>query len=58
MDRSSWSIDSLGDSDDREYWFAKSPEERLCAMELMRQINYDYDPLTSRLQRVFEIIER
>jgi hypothetical protein len=36
---------------------AKSPQERMAALELMRQILYGYDPATTRLQRVFEIAE-
>ena len=30
---------------------------RLEALELMRQINYGYDPITDRLQRVLEVDE-
>lgn len=29
----------------------------MAALELMRQINYGYDPTTERLQRVLEIAE-
>lgn len=43
--------------DDRAYWFAATPEERLAALELMRQIAYGYDPATERLQRVLEWAE-
>ena len=42
---------------DKEYWHSKSPQERMAALELMRQINYGYDPTTERLQRVLEIVE-
>jgi hypothetical protein len=34
----------LDQSDEKEFWFRKSPLERLEAIELMRQILYDYDP--------------
>ena len=52
IDRSYLSVGSLLDESDEEgYWLSKSPEERLEAMELMRQINYGYDP-SSRLQRI------
>ena len=44
-------------SDDKEYWQSKTPQERLQAVELMRQINYGYDPTTTRLQRVLEVAE-
>ncbi|MXV77990.1 hypothetical protein F4083_06300 [Candidatus Poribacteria bacterium] len=58
IDRSKLSVTSLFDtSDDKEYWLSKTPQERLAALELMRQINYGYDPTTARLERVFEIVE-
>ena len=56
MDKSALSVTSiLEKSDDKEYWHAKTPQERLQAVELMRQINYGYDPVTTRLQRVPEV---
>lgn len=58
IDRSKLSVTSLFDkSDDRAYWLSKTPQERLAALELMRQINYGYDPTTARLERVLEIVE-
>ena len=58
LDRSAFQIASLDDdADEREFWRAKSPEERMEALELLRQIIYGYDPATTRLQRVFEIVE-
>lgn len=46
---------SLNDKDnDVEYWRSKTPEERFEAIELLRQIFYNYDPVTDRLQRVVE----
>ena len=57
IDKSSFSITSLlGESDEKQYWLSKSPLERLEAVELMRQINYGYDP-SSRLQRILTIAE-
>ncbi len=41
---------------DRKFWMSKSIEERFHAIEIMRQINYDYDPITDRLQRVLEVV--
>ena len=29
----------------------------MAALELMRQINYGYDPTTERLQRVLEVVK-
>jgi len=58
MDKSSFSVSSLFDkSDDKEYWLSKTPQERIQAIELMRQVLYGYDPATTRFQRVFEIAE-
>ena len=43
---------------DREYWLSKTPEERLAALEFLRQqyfaMNNEPEP---RLQRVFRIIK-
>ena len=43
---------------DIEYWKSVSPSERIEAIELMRQINFGYDPSTERLQRFFTITQR
>jgi hypothetical protein len=59
IDKKSFSVVSLKDeSDEKAYWLAKTPQERLEALELMRQIVYNYDPATTRLQRVFTITQR
>ena len=58
IDKNVLSVVSLSEeSDEKEYWQAKTPQERLAAVELMRQINYGYDPTTTRLQRVFEVAQ-
>ena len=58
MDKTAFSVTSLFDeSDEKAYWLSKTPDERLEAMELMRQIIYGYNPSTIRLQRVFEVAE-
>ena len=58
MDKSTLSVISLSEeSDEKEYWHAKTPRERLEAVELMRQINYGYNPTTTRLQRVLEVVQ-
>jgi hypothetical protein len=42
---------------DREYWHSRTPEERLWAMELMRQRAHGYDEHSApRLERVIEIL--
>lgn len=56
VDRSAFRVDSLSsDSGDRAYWKSRTPSERMEYLELLRQINYGYDPATARLQRVFEV---
>jgi hypothetical protein len=58
MDKSAFSVVSLTDEpDDLSYWLSKTPQERLEAVELLRQINYGYDPTTARFQRVFGVDE-
>ena len=58
IDRTAIKVTSLKESDDNEFWQSRPPEERLVALELLRQIAYGYEPNTARLQRVFEIAER
>jgi len=58
MDKTHFSVASLFDAaDEKEYWLSKKPSERLQAMELMRQINYGYDPITTRLQRILTVAQ-
>jgi hypothetical protein len=58
LDRAAFEIVSLDEEgDDRNYWRSRTPDERMEALELMRQIIYGYDPATTRLQRVFEVAE-
>lgn len=58
IDKTVISIGNLADpSDEKAFWFSKTPLERLAALEFMRQTMYGYDPATARLQRVVEIIE-
>ena len=58
MDKSVLSVTSLSEeSDEKTYWQTKTPQERLEAVELMRQINYGYDPTTTRIQRVLEVTQ-
>lgn len=60
LDKTAFSVISLEEADNDEvaYWLSKTPYERLNALETLRQIFYGYDPVTTRLQRVFEITER
>ena len=57
--RDAFSVTSLEDADaqDRAYWRSRTPDERLAALELSRQIAYGYDPTTRGLSRFFEVVE-
>lgn len=44
-------------SDELIYWLSKSPQERMEALEQMRQTIYGYDPNATRLQRSIEVAE-
>lgn len=58
MDKSAFSVASLHDeSDAKAYWLSRTPQERLHAVEVMRQIIYGYDPASERLQRFFEVTQ-
>ena len=58
LDRSVFEVGSLDDEDpDKAYWRSKSPQERMEALELLRQVIYGYDPATTRLQRILEVAE-
>ena len=41
------------DAADRDYWFSRTPEERLHQMEVLRRLNYG-TRATERLQRILE----
>ena len=59
LDKTVFSVGRLSEeSDEKAYWLERTPQERLQAMELMRQINYGYDPATEGLQRVLVITQR
>jgi len=58
LNRSAFSVASLADeSDEKAYWLARTPYERLRQVEILRRINYGYRA-TTRLQRVLEIVEQ
>jgi hypothetical protein len=58
LDKKTITISSLHEEGDEiAYWHSKTPQERMEAIEVMRQIIYGYDPATTRLQKVLEITE-
>jgi hypothetical protein len=60
LNKESISVASTSEFEDSDtkYWKLKTPNERLEAIEFMRQINFGYDPSTERLQRFLTIAER
>ncbi|PIU90871.1 MAG: hypothetical protein COY47_07620 [Chloroflexi bacterium CG_4_10_14_0_8_um_filter_57_5] len=58
IDRSAFKVTSLFDeTSEKDYWFSKTPYERLEAVEIMRQIIYGYDPSSTRLQRLLSVTQ-
>lgn len=60
LDRTAFSVVSLSQQDEEEkaYWRGKTRHERLEAVEETRRMIYGYDPTSTRLQRVLEVVER
>ena len=60
LDRSAFSVTSFAEAEaeDRAYWFSLTPQQRLAALEVMRQRNYGYDPASDRISRTVEIARR
>lgn len=59
VNRSAFRVQSLHDEpDDHRYWWARTPAERLAALETMRRVVYGRTASTGRLQRVLEITHR
>ncbi len=57
LDRNAFTVGALNECDAREYWRTRTPEERLAALEFLRQVMYDYDPVTDRISRVLEVVK-
>jgi hypothetical protein len=48
LDKKTITISSLHEeSDEVAYWHSKTPQERMEAIEVMRQIIYGYDPAST-----------
>lgn len=60
LDRSAFSVTTFAaaERDVKQYWSERTPEERLLALEQMRQVVYGYDPATTRLQRILTVVQR
>jgi hypothetical protein len=59
MDKTAFRVTTLEEEgNDLAYWLTKTRQQRLAALEQLRQLHYDYNPANARLQRVLTIIER
>jgi hypothetical protein len=58
VDREAFSVASLTDeSGEKAYWLARTPQERLQQVELLRRINYGTKS-AARIEKVIEIVDR
>lgn len=59
MDKTAFSVEPLSEADeqDKAYWLSQTPHDRLRALELTRQAMYGYDPATTRIKKVFEVVK-
>lgn len=59
LDRTAFSVRGLyEENDEKGYWAQKTHQDRMEALEQMRQILYGYDPASTRLQRVLTVTQR
>ena len=57
IDKTKLTVASLHDpSDEKEYWRTQTPEARMEALELMRQVMYGYDASMARVERVVTVV--
>jgi hypothetical protein len=59
VDRQAFEVTTFAAAEeaDLQYWRSRTPDERLEALELSRQIAYGYDPTARGLSRLFEVAE-
>jgi hypothetical protein len=57
LDRDAFTVGTHDDGDARRCWRARTGEDRLAALEFLRQVMYGYDPAADRIQRVLETAE-
>lgn len=58
LDKTAFSVADLHEpGDEKAYWLSKTPQERLLAVQIMREILYGRDAASARMVRVFEIID-
>ncbi len=57
IQKTSFEIVDLHNADDSYYWRARSPIERIEAIEFMRKVMFGHDRVSERLQRVLAVAE-
>lgn len=58
IDCKAFSVVSLtNDSGEKAYWLARTPQERLEQVEILRRINYGTKS-SARIEKVIEIVDR
>ncbi len=58
VDRKAFSVVSLtDDSGEKAYWLARTPQERLKQVEILRRINYGTKS-AAQIERVIQIVDR
>jgi hypothetical protein len=58
VDRTVLTVTDLRENDEDRYWWARTPLERLRAMEINRRMVYGYHSTPPRLQRLLEVARR
>lgn len=59
VDRTAFTVSDLKEpTPEKAYWLSRTTEERLQALEVMRQVLYPDAGPTARLQRILEVVER
>ncbi len=57
LDKTKISVsNSFDNSEEKEYWLSRTPQERLLHMERLRRINYGHNA-AERLQRIIEVVK-
>ena len=58
VDRTVLTITGLDDEDEDQYWWSRTPLERLAAIETNRQVVYGHLSAPPRFQRLLEVARR
>ena len=58
VDRTVLTVTDVQDNDEDRYWWARTPLERLEAIEINRRIVYGYHSTPPRFQRLLEVARR